>query len=426
MTVESSASLVRAIGRWSLAALVINSIIGSGVFGLPSVLAGLLGSASPYAVLLGALGIGIIMACFAEVASQFRDPGGPYVYARESFGRFAGLEVGWLSWLVRMTATAANANLFVNYFAEFWPAASSPVPRIALLTAIVGFLAYVNYRGVRSGTTTSNFFTAAKLIPLLIFICLGLVFLAGSSSPQTTEPASVDWLKSVLLLVFAYGGFEAALMPTGEVKNPRRDTPFALFTALITVTVVYVLVQVVVVGTLADPNSTNRPLAAAAHVFIGSGGAALITMGALISVFGYISAAMLNVPRLTFAFAERKDFPKIFGHIHPKFRTPHVSIAAFALFVWALAVIGSFEWNASISAAARLLTYGTVCAAVLKLRKEKPDADAFRLPLGRIVAILGIFVSLFPVSAMGMTELIVILLTTAIALSHWLVVRKIH
>mgnify|MGYP001596836986 CR=1 FL=1 len=334
MTAEQPVALVRAIGRWSLVALVINSIIGSGVFGLPSVLAGLMGSASPYAVLLGAVGIGIIIACFAEVGSQFREPGGPYVYARESFGRFVGLEVGWLTWLVRLTASAANANLFVNYFAEFWPAASSPVPRIALLTAIIGLLAFVNYRGVRSGTTTSNVFTVAKLLPLLIFICLGLVFLARSSPPQPSEPASADWLKSVLLLVFAYGGFEAALMPMGEVKNPRRDTPFALFTALITVTIVYVLVQVVVVGTLTDPNSTNRPLATAAHVFIGSAGAALITIGALISVFGYISAAMLNVPRLTYAFAERGDFPKLFGLVHPKFKSPHVSIAVFALLVW--------------------------------------------------------------------------------------------
>ncbi|MEK6754869.1 MAG: amino acid permease [Bacteroidota bacterium] len=424
MTAEQPVALVRAIGRWSLVALVINSIIGSGVFGLPSVLAGLMGSASPYAVLLGAVGIGIIIACFAEVGSQFREPGGPYVYARESFGRFVGLEVGWLTWLVRLTASAANANLFVNYFAEFWPAASSPVPRIALLTAIIGLLAFVNYRGVRSGTTTSNVFTVAKLLPLLIFICLGLVFLARSSPPQPSEPASADWLKSVLLLVFAYGGFEAALMPMGEVKNPRRDTPFALFTALITVTIVYVLVQVVVVGTLTDPNSTNRPLATAAHVFIGSAGAALITIGALISVFGYISAAMLNVPRLTYAFAERGDFPKLFSLVHPKFKTPHVSIAVFALLVWGLAVAGSFQWNASISAAARLLTYGAVCAAVLKLRREKPDADAFRLPMGSGVAVLGILVSLFPVSAMGITELIVIVLTTAIAFSHWLFVRK--
>jgi len=423
-TVEPSPGLVRAIGRWSLAALVINSIIGSAVFGLPSILAGLLGTASPYAVLLGAVGIGVIIACFAEVGSQYREPGGPYIYARESFGRFVGLEVGWLTWLVRLTASAATANLFVNYFAEFWPAAASPVPRIALLTAIIGLLALVNYRGVRSGTTTSNVFTVAKLLPLLIFICLGLVFLARSSPPQPSEPASADWLKSVLLLVFAYGGFEAALMPAGEVKNPRRDTPYALFTALITVTIVYVLVQIVVVGTLADPDSTNRPLATAAHVFIGSSGAALITIGALISVFGYISAAMLNVPRLTFAFAERKDFPKMFSLVHPKFKSPHVSIAVFALLVWALALAGSFQWNAAISAAARLLTYGAVCAAVLKLRKDKPDADAFRLPLGKGIAVLGIFVSLFPVSAMGITEFVVIALTTVIAFSHWLVVRK--
>jgi amino acid transporter len=425
-TAEPSPGLVRAIGRWSLAALVINSIIGSGVFGLPSILAGLLGTASPYAVLLGAVGIGIIIACFAEVGSQFREPGGPYIYARESFGRFVGLEVGWLTWLVRLTASAANANLFVNYFAEFWPAVSSPAPRIALLTAVISLIAYVNYRGVRGGTTASNVFTAAKLVPLLIFVCLGLAFLAKSSPAQPSEPASADWLKAVMLLVFAYGGFEAALMPTGEVRNPRRDTPFALFTALITVTVVYVLVQIVVVGTVSAPDSTNRPLATAARVFIGDAGAGLITIGALISVFGYITAAMLNVPRLTYAFAERRDFPKVFGRVHPKFKTPYVSIIVFAVLVWALAVAGSFEWNASLSAAARLLTYGTVCAAVLKLRKENPQADAFRLPVGKAIAVLGILVSFFPATAMGLGELAVIVLTTAIACVHWLVLRKVN
>src|ERR1700690_2707153 len=172
-----SQGLVRAMGRWTLTALVINSIIGSGIFGLPSVVAGYLGRQSPLAYLVAAAGIGVVIACFAEVASQFGGAGGPYLYAREAFGRFIGIEIGWMLLLVRLTASAAAADLFTNYLAEFWPAVQEPVTRLMVLTVLIGFVALVNVRGIKSGACMSNVFTVAKLAPLILFVIAGGVFL---------------------------------------------------------------------------------------------------------------------------------------------------------------------------------------------------------------------------------------------------------
>ncbi|MBF8248769.1 MAG: hypothetical protein HW374_1569, partial [Bacteroidetes bacterium] len=310
----SQTTLVRAIGRWSLTALVINSIIGSGVFGLPSAIAQHVGSASPYAVLIAGIGMGAMMACFAEVASQFRDAGGPYLYARVAFGRLIGLQMGWMAWLVRLTAAAANANLFVDYLAEFFPAVSGSLLRLSVLALVIGSLAAVNYRGVKAGADASSFFTVAKLLPLTAFICVGILVGGSPPHPVASLPSG-DWPKALLLLAFAYGGFDSALIPLGEAKNPRRDAPFALLTALAVVTIVYTLIQFVVIEALPDAGATKRPLADAARVFMGSAGAAMISVGALVSVVGYLSANLLNAPRLTYALAESNDFPKIFARI---------------------------------------------------------------------------------------------------------------
>src|SRR5579864_8786343 len=175
----SREGLVRAIGRWSMAALVVNCVIGSGVFGLPSVLAGLLGRASIVAVLLAAIAVSVIMACCAEVASQFTQTGGPYLYAQAAFGRFMGIQVAWLVWFVRLTSCAANANLFVIYLGEFWPHAGQPAAKLAILTLLIGILAIINFFGVRAGTRVSNSFTVAKLASLLLVIVEGGIYLFG-------------------------------------------------------------------------------------------------------------------------------------------------------------------------------------------------------------------------------------------------------
>ena len=388
--------LVRVIGRWTLTALVINGIIGAGIFGLPDDIARRLGAAAPFAYLFAALGIGVVMACFAEVSSQFREAGGPYLYARVAFGRLAGVQTGWFAWLVRLTSGAAIADLFVVYLGEFWPGATDPLPRAVILIALLAFLAAVNVRGVKVGASVSNFFTVAKLIPIAAFVVAGALLVGRDIRVGASGAADGEWLQAILALVFAFGGFETALYPMGEAKNPRRDAPFALFMALGVVAMVYIGVHLVVMGAFLEPSAFERdavkarPVSEAARIFLGGKGAVLIAIGVLLSTYGNLAAGFVSAPRLTFAFAEKRDFPRFFAAVHPRFLTPHVSIVIHAVLVAALAIHGSFIWNAILSAAARLVTYAVVCAAVVVLRRRHPDADRFRLPGGWLFPLLGI------------------------------------
>lgn len=424
---HSGEVLVRAIGRWSLAALTVNCIIGSGVFGLPSILASLLGRASVIAVLLAAVAMAVVMACFAEVASRFSHTGGPYVYAQEAFGRFMGLQVAWLVWFVRLSACAANANLFVVYLGEFWPGATRPAMKLAILTCLIGILAGINFRGVKAGTRLSTSFTVAKLASLGLVCFAGAFYLFSKhrALPDLVVTAgATQWARTMVLLIFAYGGFEAALISAGEAKNPRRDFPFALFFALGTCTVIYAFIQWVVVGILPDPSHSDRALADVARIVIGSSGAALTALGALLSIYGYLSGNILTTPRITFALAERGDFPSLFALVHPKFRTPHFSILIFAVLVWLLALLGSFAGNATLSAGSRLFYYGVVCAAVPALRKKKSAPPLFELRGGTIIGTLGALLCAALLTQIEYDKSLILLAAVAIAFLNWLAVRK--
>jgi APA family basic amino acid/polyamine antiporter len=422
----SEVELVRAIGRWTLVALTVNSILGSGIFGLPSVIAAVLGNLSPWAVLLAGAAMAVIVSCYGEVASQFAETGGTYLYIRHAFGRFAGLQVGWMTLLSRFTACAAAANLLVVYTGEFWPEATHTVPRFMIITVFVGTLAIVNYRGVGAGALVSNVSVVAKLLALGLVCALGAGYLiAHPAVPMAAPSAEWDgWLKAILLLFFAYGGYEAALNPMGEAKNPRRDAAFALFVALIIVTLLYTVLQFVVVGVLPDPAHSDRPLADAARIFIGRPGAALIAAGALISVYGYLSANLLTGPRAMFALAELGDFPALFAAVHPRMRTPYVAIAVFALLIWIFALFGSFSWNVTLSAVARLAYYGAVCAAVPVLRRKQPGAATFRVPGGPILPILGMVICTALLTRVDFTKSLILVATIVIALVNWLAVRN--
>jgi amino acid transporter len=237
------------------------------------------------------------------------------------------------------------------------------------------------------------------------------------------------WLEAILLLVFAYGGFESALLPLGEAKDPRRDAPIALFTALGLCALLYTLVQLVVLAMLADPAASDRPLAAAAQVFLGPAGAALMAGGALVSVYGYLAAAMVNVPRLIYAMAAEGDLPPRLAAVHPRFRTPHVSVGAFAVMVWAFAAAGGFLGNLSLSAVSRLLTYGMVSVALLALRRRERAGEGvapawFRVPAGGLVACLGLGFSAVLALRMNRLELVVLAGTLACGLVHWIWMRS--
>lgn len=427
MTAESR-GLVRTIGRWSLAALMINSIIGGGIFGLTSVVAGHLGRWAPMAYLVAGLGMAVIAGCLSEVASQFHETGGPYLYARETQGRFWGIQVAWLTWLSRIAAASGTANLFTTYLGQIVPQATQPAYRAAILTLLVGILAAINFVGVKSGTRVSDFFTATKVLLLVIFIGAGLAWMKihGAVTPAPLPHAieAKDWLEAVLVLVYAYGGFEAVLLATGEMRDPRRDAPFALLVGLAVVAVIYSLVQVVVSGTLADPAGTQRPLAESAGHIFGPGAASAIAVGALVSIYGYLSANMLHTPRLTFALAERGDFPRILARIHSRFHTPHISILLYTILLMAFTLWGNFRWNITLSAIARLFTYSSVAIALLILRRKQPDASAFRLPAGKVLAVLAILFCLVLLLRAPLSNSWAVLVTAALAAINWAAVRQ--
>ena len=409
--------------------MVVNGIIGSAVYGLPSEISRLLGPASPWAYVIAAVGTGAVMACFAEVGSQFPEAGGPYLYAREAFGQFWGIQMGWLNWLVRLASAAANANVFVAYLSQFFPAAGGTGLRAGVLALLFGGLAAVNVRGVKLGVGVNNAFAGAKLVPLVIFIVTGLVLVRGPSPTRVTEllapggPSAGNWLGAILLLIFAYGGFEIGLFSMSEARDTRRDAPFALFTGIGVVFVVYTLVQVVVLRALGDASGSHAPLAEASLRFAGPAGWAFMSVGALLSVYGNLSSSLLNGPRLTFALAQRGDFPAWFGAVGRRFHAPYVSILIYALLAFVLSLFGTFRWNAVLAAVGRVFTYGIVCLALFALRRARPNADAYRLRAAPLWCGIGLVFLLAATIRMDSGNWIAIGITTAVALANWAWVR---
>jgi amino acid transporter len=388
-TTAGDRGFIRAIGRFDLTAAVINGVIGSAIFGLPAVLAATMGSLSPLAVLAAAFGIGLIVLCFAEVGSRFREHGGVYLYSRAAFGPLIGYEVGWLLIWTRVLSFAANLNLFVLYLGELWPLVSEGAPRAIVMVVLAATVAIVNIIGVRGAARAIDFFTIAKLAPLVLLIVLGLPQIdAGTIAGQAvSEP---DWTEAVLVMMFAFGGFESALLPAGEMRDPKKDIGFALLVGLTIITVVYVLVQVVVVGVVADAADEKAPLAVALGTLLGPAGLVLASVAAMVSVYGWTTGATLAQPRVMHAMAERRELPRALAWMHPRFRTPAVAIAVFAALGLALALAGTFAQNVTFAAIVRLVYYALTCAALPLLRRQGGEPPGFRLRGGPVIAVLAI------------------------------------
>jgi APA family basic amino acid/polyamine antiporter len=345
--------------------------------------------------------VSIMVICFAEVSSRFTGTGGPYLYARAAFGPLIGFEVGWLLWIARLTAFAASCNLFVSYLGYFWPGATGGIGRVATITLIVILLTGLNLTGVRNSTVAGNVFTVAKLVPLLFFIVAGMFFLRPGAYAAGPFPDFSGFSVSVLLLVFAFSGFELATIAAGEARNPQRDVPRALLLAIGIVVAVYILIQFVAIGTLpaAELAGSSRPLADAARRFLGPVGGAIISGGALISIGGNLLVIVLVTPRLLYAMAERGELPGWLGGVHPRTRSPNPAILLTGAVLLGMTLSGTFVYAATISVIARLLAYSSTCLALPVLRRKPgvPPAQ-FRVPGGWILAGIALLLSLWLLS----------------------------
>lgn len=418
---QSAEGLVRGIRRWDLVAVTINGIIGAGIFGLPSKVYSLIGSYSLIAFFVCALVVMLIILCFAEVGSRFEQTGGPYLYAQEAFGSAVAFEVGWLIWLARLTAFAANCNLMINYLSFFWAPANTGMIRAAIIVAVVIALTALNVLGVRQATIANNIFTVGKLLPMLIFIAGGLFFLNPHAFALGARPSTGAFSQSVLLLLYAFTGFEMAVIPAGEIKNPQRDLPRALLIAMAVIASTYILIQVVCVGTLPELAKSTKPLADAGQRFMGTAGAAIISAGAIISVAGNLNITVLSASRVPFAIAERKQLPTFLARIHPRFSTPHVSIIITVVLMLALTLKSSFVAALTISTIARLVAYAVTCAALPMLRKrEGAPAAHFKLRGGPVIAAAALILSAWLLLNSARLEAIQAVIAAAIGFAIYL------
>jgi APA family basic amino acid/polyamine antiporter len=386
------AQLRRALGKWDLTAIGVNQVIGGAVFAAPTALAVSLGAWSWCAVgLVGVLAMAIALN-FAEAGSRTEGTGGPYLYTREAFGRFAGFEVGWIGWLVRVTSWASILDVLVNALAYYRPGLASGAPRTAVVAIVVLGIMAINVRGIRQSSWLVNAFTIGKLAPLVLFIAIGLPQISIEAVRPGALPAWHEISTASLLLIFVFGGYEIIPVPAGEARSPRTAVPFAMIATIAIVACVMTLAQGVAIGTapgLAASGSTT-PLADAARIFMGPWGAALMIAGAAVSVAGNNVGAALSGSRILFALAEQGDMPRAFAHVNARFRTPDVAIVLTCLTTLALALTGSFVKLAAISAIARLLIYGGTCASVLALRRR--SRAPFTIPGGPMVPAVALLV----------------------------------
>lgn len=391
---EADEQLIRAIGVPGLAANIVNATIGAGIFVLPALVAKGLGQAAPIAFAVCAVAMVIFVTCFAMAGSRVSATGGLYAYVETAFGRYVGFIAGILYYLTAVLAVAGVVNVLANTLIALLPFLAGALGRLGLIFAIYAVLVLINIRGVRAGASAVTITTIAKLLPLLIFVGAGVFFINPHAIAWPGLPSSKALGDSVLLLIFAFVGVEVALVPSGEVKNPSRTMPRAIYLALAVTTLLYIAIQLVAQGTLGDalPTNTVSPLAEAAGRFLGNFGRILLLAGATISAFGFVTSDILSSPRILYAFARDGMMPRWLSRVHSRHRSPHYAIITYAAVAFAFSLTSTFEGLAVMSNVAVLLLYILCCGAALLLfsRDVRSDGPPFHFPGARLFPVLAI------------------------------------
>jgi basic amino acid/polyamine antiporter, APA family len=416
-------SLLRAVGIWGLAANIVNLTVGGGIFRLPAAAATALGAAAPVAYLVCALLMGLIVLCFAEAGSRVSLTGGLYAYIEVAFGPLAGFMTGVLLWAAMTAATAAIASFFADALSALVPAFGVEPTRSIMLVCLLAGFAGLNIAGARGASRFNIAITVAKLLPLFFLVAIGAGVVHRANVAWTTTPVATDVARASAVLMFAFFGVESALVPSGEVRDPSRTVPRAILVAMITVTVLYLAIQIVAQGVLGGALAGSKaPLADAAAAVIGAPGRTIVLVGSAIATFGYVSGMSLSVPRMLFAFGRDGFLPGAVAAVHPRFQTPYVAIATQTSIVVALAVSGSFEKLIIVADGAMLLVYAACCLAVLLLRRRdvRQAATPFRVPFGPLVPLLGVATIVWMLTSLSGQEWRAVLVAIGVAVVVYL------
>lgn len=389
---------MRGVGMAGAAILVLNSMIGAGIFALPGVVAPRAGLWSPWLFLIiGVLVISIVLT-LAELASYFKDSGGPVLYTTTAFGPLTGFTTGWILFVSRVAAFAANTNVMAIYLAVVWPWFGTDIGRVALIVTVCGALTWSNYIGVKEGVRTMAVITVLKLIPIALLIILGLQHVSGDTLFPSNMPTIDDLGGTTLLLIYAFVGFESATIISGETKNPKKTLPRALVRTVIGTGFLYFLIVLTFISVLPDPSAPSQTLTDVGQALMGPAGVVMMTLAAFFSIGGNLSAIMLAVPRLPFALAEERLLPRWFGHVHEKYATPSNSILLLGGMGLVLALSGTFELLAAASSLTRLIAF-VLCIGSLPIIRRKASEeelrDAYRLRGGYAIPFVALVLCLW-------------------------------
>ena len=388
-------------GLWSIVLLGINGIIGTGIFLLPNRAYALMGPSSLLILLFDAFLAGCLALCFAEVAGFFSRNGGPYLYAKAAFGDFVGYEVGVLKLVVTIIAWAAMAVGFATALGAAFPFFAGDTMKNLIAAVLIGGLTIMNIAGVKISKILNNLMTISKLVPLCVFIAVGLFFVNGSKFTPfvPTHMADGAFANAAITMFFAYTGFEAIAVAAEDFKDPKKDLPRGIILTMIIVTIIYMLVVGISIGILGPDLAVDKaPIQTAFGRAVGPVGAYFILLGTLFSMGGINLAESFIAPRACTSLAEDGMLPAFLNR-RTSWGTPWASSVVVAILSILLAWSGSFTTLAAISAVSRFTQYlPTVLSVIVFRRKWKDRERTYKIPGGIFVPVVAFLTSLWMLS----------------------------
>lgn len=421
--------LKRVIGVSGFTFNILNFTIGAGIFALPAIVGIALGSYAIFAYLFCGVMLASIMLCYAEIGSRITGAGGSYAYVEAAFGNYAGFVVNWLFFFVwGILGDAALMNVVADSLAAIFPVLANPWMRGFLFFVLIGFMIGVNIRGAKLGVAFVKAIVIIKILPLIGIIIFGISKINTANFHWEHLPSITTFSDTVLVLFFAFAGFETALGMSGEIKNPKRTIPFGIFLGAILVLCLYLFLHTVTQGILGAQMEAfkDAPLVAVANSIVGSAGGLILLIAAAISCFGGVFGDVLNTPRVLFAGANDGLFPKFLGKVHPKFSTPYLAITTYASLIFIFSVSGGFKQLAVLASAAILLIYLAVILATIKLRRKKQvtDEKPFRMPGGLLIPLIGIGAIIWVLTGLSNKEILSTIIFIAVVSVMHFVMQK--
>lgn len=417
---EAALAPPRLLGVRSVAANLINSTIGSGIFVLPAAVYTIAGHGSVWAYGACIIVVSLIALCYAELGGRVHAAGGTYAYVERAFGAYPGFMTNVLMWFgTHVVSSGAISAALCSALAVVFPATNSTTAHTVIVLSMFASLAFINVRGTLSGNRLVEGLTLVKMAALLLFVLAGVAHWKTGSMGTTPLPEPGTLIRASLLLFFAFTGVENAMTLSGEVRDPARTIPRGIALGLSTVALLYLGAQLACQSALGDGLGAvaGAPLAAAATRFAGPAAGVGISVAAALSMLGCLCGDVFSAPRMLYAMAQDGLAPRPLAAVHPRYLTPHVAIVVHATSCAVMSLTGSFEQLASLAATITLLAYLGCALATLRLRMrdKNPASPPFVIPGGPVLPLLACAATLLLLSSATRAEWTSVAVAAAVA-----------